>query len=573
VSFQLFKGEILGFYGIEGNGQREILRSITGILRGYTGEIILNGRPIAPQTPRQAIDAGISFITNDRHGENVFMPLSIAANLENPNLKAWSKNGVVDDALSAARIDEGIEKFRVKCDSAGQLIRELSGGNQQKVAIAGRFLQRPQLFIFDEPTIGVDVGSKSEIYAVLKQLAEDGIGVIVLSSDLPEIIGLSDRIIPVCSGRVQTPIVGCRATEEMVLNASVLGAAGAERPAQRSEQTAPAARARRRSPLAKWSSVPILLVIVAIMCVVGGRSNEAFLRPYNIGLILWQLAPLALVTVAQVLVVLTGAINLSVGPAMSLITCVLSYTMVTDSSIPLGIAAALLVGILCGLLNALVVVRLGIQHFIGTLATQIIFLGVSLCLRMTASGSISPLFSSMIKYKLGGKWPVTTLVVLVVFVLAEIVLQKTRFGTYLYAVGSNREAAFSSGIRTDRIRTLAYVWSGVFCALAGIVLAVRVGCGDPQAGTTFTTQTLTAVVLGGVALVGGRGTMMGPLMGAFLITVVQNFLNMMYVNAYWQYVYTGALIVIAASIYYYSDKKKKEALTGVQSARRSPLKR
>ena len=578
VSFKLYKGEILGFYGIEGNGQREILRSLTGILKGYTGEIILNGKQIAPQTPRQAIDAGISFITNDRHGENVFMPLPIASNLENPNLKGWSKNGVVDQKLSDSEVRRGIDTFRVKCDNAEQLIRELSGGNQQKVAIAGRFLQKPQLFVFDEPTIGVDVGSKSEIYQFLKDMAEEGIGVIVLSSDLPEIIGLSDRIIPVCSGRAQEPIIGCHATEEMVMEASVLGNTGAAN--DEAAGAAPAEddvhsvqhKVKGRNPLSKWGSVPILLALVAAMCWYGGRTNDAFLKPYNIGLILWQLAPLALVTLAQIWVVMTGAINLSVGPVMSLTTCVLSYTMATDGTIPFGILTAIIVGILCGLLNALIVVKLNIQHYIGTLSTQIIFLGISLCLRMTASGHISPAFTKVVKYKIASRWPVAAIFVIILYVVMEIIQQKTKFGTYIYAVGSNRDAAFSSGIRTDRIRTLAYVWSGIFCSLAGMVLAVRVGCGDPQAGTAFTQQTLTAVVLGGVSLAGGKGTILGPLVGAFLITVVQNFLNMIQVNAYWQYVYTGVLIVGAASIYFYSDKKRKESLNGIRNAKQSPLK-
>ncbi len=551
VSFKLYSGEILGLYGIEGNGQRELLRSLTGILPDYTGSITLNGKAIHPQSPRQAIDEGISFITNDRHGENVFMPLSIGSNLEIPNLKGWSRHGIIQDKHAFSQILQGIEQFRIKCDSSGQLIRELSGGNQQKVAIAGRFLQRPKLFIFDEPTIGVDVGSKSEIYTFLKEMAEEGIGVIVLSSDLPEIIGLSDRIIPVCGGHAQAPIPGCRATEESIMNASVLGSR--LETAQSAEAPAPAVQ---RHTFSKWSSIPILAVIIAAMCIIGGRSNETFLKPYNLGVILWQLAPLAIVTLAQVFVVLTGAINLSVGPAMSLITCVLSYVMADNTNIFMGLITAIVIGLLCGLLNAFIVVKLNIQHFIGTLATQIVFLGIALCLRSTASGSIAPAFSTAVKYKLAGRWPAAFCAVVVLFVLAELILQRTRFGTYIYAVGSNRDAAFSSGIQTGRIRTLAYVWSGILCALAGMILAVRVGCGDPQAGTTFTMQTLTAVVLGGVALVGGKGTAFGPFVGALLITVLQNFLNMMQVNAYWQYVYTGALIIIAASIYYYSAKIK-----------------
>ena len=571
VSFNLHSGEILGFYGIEGNGQREVLRTIFGLMDDCDGTIELAGKEVDTRKPSRVFKSGISYVTNDRHGENVFMPLPIRRNILAPNLFSWSRFGVVKQGHTKEKVLEGIEKFGVKCYGPDQLLRELSGGNQQKVAIAAKYLQNPKIMIFDECTKGVDVGAKGEIYTFLKELAAQGVGVIMLSSDMTEILSISDRILVMAEGRIRDDILSAEATEERIISSAIIIDSQAaeetgEAHPEAEETDAPqkeggsSIRGLDFASLligSKWGPPLLLSVLIIIMMAIGGVFSKTFLVPYNMGLIMWQAAPLLLVVLGQALVIMTGHMDLSVGPLMSLITCVMSLSMTTNESIVTGIAIALAVGVAAGLLNGLLVVIMNLPHFVATLSTQIIFFGAALLLRETAGGSIAPAFVKAVKFKIGGTWPVVFFIIILLVVLFEIILQKTKLGVAVYAIGSNREAAFSSGIKVSKMRIMVFVFSGVMAALAGMVLACRIGCGDPSSGANFSFQSITSVLLGGIVLSGGRGNITGATMGAALITILMNFLNMMKVNSYWQYVCMGIIILVSLIMYYYADVVKK----------------
>lgn len=553
VSFSLYQGEILGFYGIDGNGQREILQTLCGTYNPYQGEILLDGERLTPTSPREANRRGISFLTNDRHAKNVFMSLSIADNLTVPNLSKWAPNGIVSQSRVETGVLDGLRQFNVKYQSAEQLLRELSGGNQQKVALAGRALQNPKILILDEPTIGVDVGSKSEIYQFLHRLVDEGVGVIILSSDMPEIMSTSDRILVVSNGKISGEFDADQATEEQIVTAAVLGIKKPQTSASYNTK-ADGVPAPPRKSLGKWLAPLAIAALIILFGLIGGALSPAFLSPFNIGLILWQCVPLVLAALGQATIIMAGGIDLSIGPVMSLITCVLSYLLVSQGNGLVAVAAAVLAGLICGLCNAIGVVKLKMAHFVATLATQIIFWGAALILRPTAGGPIDKVFATAVKTKVAGVWPVAAIVMLVVVLLFELLLQRTKFGAFLYATGSNREAAYSSGINVDLVRMLSYIIGSVMAALAGVVLACRVGCGDPNAGTNFSIQTITAVVVGGVAMAGGRGTYTGAMLGAALIIVLQSFLNMIGVSSYWQYVWMGGLILAAVAIHFFTGK-------------------
>ena len=558
ISFDLHKGEVLGFYGIEGNGQREILRSICGLIGDYTGDIVLNGKQIHPIKPRHAIDEGITFITNDRHGENIFMKLPISKNLTIPNLKKWTHTGFVNEKIQEESIKESIQKFNIKCFGEKQLVQELSGGNQQKVSIAGRMLQGPHIFIFDEATLGVDVGAKGEIYSFIKNLVSTGIGVIMLSSDMTEILNLCDRILVVGGGELQKEMLGDEATEESIIYAAVK-----EKTFGHAEATKKKKEKKERHYLInifdndKWLPSYTVLSALALMIIVGGIINPVFVRPYNLGTILWQASPIITIALGQLIIFLTGHIDLSIGATMALVTCVLSRVMVNDQDIVRGIIIALLTGVAIGLLNAAIVVGLRIPHFVGTLATQTIIAGTALLVRDRPSGSISPLFSEIVKFKLGN-WPVTFFVLVVVVVALEFFIQKTKPGIYIRATGSFREAAFYSGIPTNKVRVLAYVACGIIASIGGCILAVRLGSGDPTAAGTLAFQSVSSVIIGGVALSGGRGTAIGALMGAMLLITMQNFLNMMRLSTYWQYCFMGMMILISVAFYLFVDTRRQK---------------
>lgn len=202
ISFDVRSGEVLGFAGLMGSGRTEIMHALFGSTALTEGALWLNGQPLAASSPKEAMASGLAFVTEDRKKEGLFLDFSVAYNLASANLKALSKRGVVDRARMKTYVSEAIRSFRVKTASQEISIRHLSGGNQQKVILAKWLGRKPQVLILDEPTRGVDVGAKREIYEMIDQLAAQGMGIILVSSELPEILGLCDRAVVMREGRL-----------------------------------------------------------------------------------------------------------------------------------------------------------------------------------------------------------------------------------------------------------------------------------------------------------------------------------------------------------------------------------
>jgi ribose transport system ATP-binding protein len=258
--------------------------------------------------------------------------------------------------------------------------------------------------------------------------------------------------------------------------------------------------------------------------------------------------PLALVSIGQMTVILLGGIDLSVGPLISLVTAIASFTIVNGPTGVLGILLCLATGLLVGGLNSALIVWLRIPDLISTLATYSVLLGMALIVRPSPGGSLSEDFADTITMRLGW-FPAAGLVLLVIGVIGELLLLKGRIGTRLYAVGSRPEAAFVAGIRVNAIRCCAYLFCGFMAAVAGLVVAARIGSGDPQAGSQFTLSSIAAVVVGGTSVFGGRGTLIGTLLGAILLMLLQNVLNELHVTAYYQYIWTGTLLLLSVALY------------------------
>ncbi|MFV0351066.1 MAG: sugar ABC transporter ATP-binding protein [Oscillospiraceae bacterium] len=202
VSFDLKKGEILGFAGLMGAGRTEVARLIFGADPKLAGEITINGRQVNIRTPKDAVHAGIGYLSEDRKRFGLAVGLSIADNMVLADLEKFSNAGVIDDRKIRHTAQEYVEKINVKTPSISQLIRRLSGGNQQKVIIAKWLIRNCDVLIFDEPTRGIDVGAKSEIYKLMSELAHQGKSIIMISSELQEVLRMSDRIVCMCEGRL-----------------------------------------------------------------------------------------------------------------------------------------------------------------------------------------------------------------------------------------------------------------------------------------------------------------------------------------------------------------------------------
>lgn len=224
ISFDLNKGEILGFAGLMGAGRTEVMRTIFGADRLDAGEIVLEGRPLSMKSPRQAIASGIALVPEDRKGQGLFMQLDVMSNITMSSLKGLSRYSVINHKARRKIAGEMIERMKVKTPHMEQKIGLLSGGNQQKCILGRCILIQPKVLIFDEPTRGIDIGAKAEIYKLMSDLAKQGIGIIVVSSELPEIIAVSDRVIIMNEGHITATLAEGDITQDNIIKYMVGGA-------------------------------------------------------------------------------------------------------------------------------------------------------------------------------------------------------------------------------------------------------------------------------------------------------------------------------------------------------------
>jgi ribose transport system ATP-binding protein len=201
VSLEVRRGEVVGLAGLLGSGRTETARAIFGADPVDGGTMTMHGRPLAPKAPHDAIAARIALVSEDRKGEGIIPELSVRENLTLAALPTLTRFGIVDRAKQGAIVDEYMRRFGIKASSSEQKIRELSGGNQQKVLLARWLCTRPDLFIVDEPTRGIDIGARGEIQSLVNELARDGLGVLMISSDLEELVEGSSRVVVLRDGR------------------------------------------------------------------------------------------------------------------------------------------------------------------------------------------------------------------------------------------------------------------------------------------------------------------------------------------------------------------------------------
>jgi putative multiple sugar transport system ATP-binding protein len=219
MNFKLRKGEIIGFAGLMGSGRTELARSLFGNPDNYklAGRLTMKGKERKFSNPRAAIKAGLAYATEDRKGNGLVLIQDVKFNTTLANLGAVSRRGVVDFNNEVKIANEYKNNLRIKTPSVDQLVGNLSGGNQQKVSVAKWLFATPDILILDEPTRGIDVGAKFEIYTIMNALVAKGMSIIMISSELPEVLGMSDRIYTVSSGRITGELPVAEATQEKIM--------------------------------------------------------------------------------------------------------------------------------------------------------------------------------------------------------------------------------------------------------------------------------------------------------------------------------------------------------------------
>jgi ABC-type sugar transport system ATPase subunit len=221
VSFTIHAGEIVGLAGLVGSGRTKLCKALFGAAPYDSGTIYLHGRPTSIHSPREAIAHGIAYLSEDRHLEGVILSMSIAKNVTLPILGRFAPRGLLDLSKERRFADEMMARVDVRASGREQVVATLSGGNQQKVALAKWLSTRSKIFLFDEPTVGIDVGAKSEIYQLVAALAREGVACLLISSEIPEVLSLSSRVLVMRKGRIAGELDPRTATEEDILRLAV----------------------------------------------------------------------------------------------------------------------------------------------------------------------------------------------------------------------------------------------------------------------------------------------------------------------------------------------------------------
>ncbi|MGE5583114.1 MAG: sugar ABC transporter ATP-binding protein [Bacillota bacterium] len=220
IDFTVSAGEVLGIAGLMGAGRTELAKAIFGALKIDSGEIYLEGRKIKVRSPREAVRHGIAYLSEDRKMEGLFLELSIKHNISISSLDELARLGKINNRAETKRVEGYIQKLKIKTPAMKQTVKHLSGGNQQKVVLSKWMMTQPKVLILDEPTRGVDVGAKIEIYNLINRLKESGVAIILISSELPEVMGISDRIMVIHEGRVTGTYTHDEASQEKIMRSA-----------------------------------------------------------------------------------------------------------------------------------------------------------------------------------------------------------------------------------------------------------------------------------------------------------------------------------------------------------------
>ncbi len=546
VSLTARTGQIIGVSGVAGNGQRELLRALAG-LAPFRGRVRQGG---ADQRSRDLLHDA-AYVPAERHAEGLMMSLTVRENAAVAALPGFRGGWLLSRRRELARVGETLRSLDVRAPSLDAEVSALSGGNQQKVVLARALLSAPLLVIADEPTQGVDVGARAEIYRILREVAASGIPVIVSSSDAKELEGLCDEVVVMSRGKVIETLTGADVSEARMITAAVRATARAA-----AAEELGANDAKPRSGVRRWFEgdyAPSLLLI-AVVVALGGyifAHNHRYLSAFNLSTVLLAATALGFIALGQTVCLLLGGIDLSVGPLSGFLVVVASF-FVTDrqpvAMIAAGVVVMAAVAVAVGLVNGSLIRFAGFTPIAATLTMYIALQGLGFVLRDGPDGYIHAGVVAAIQATLG-PIPVAFLALVAAALVAERSLRHRRWGWRLRATGSDEEAARRVGVKVHRTVISGYVLGSLFTLLGAVMLMGQIGVGDPRQGVGYTLSSITAVVLGGTSLLGGRGTFLGTLLGAVLITQLLNATVFLGLSTLWQYVFQGLLILVAAIVY------------------------
>ncbi|MBV9489312.1 MAG: ATP-binding cassette domain-containing protein [Verrucomicrobia bacterium] len=570
VSFSVRAGEILGFAGLVGSGRTEIARVLFGIDRATSGTIRLLDRVASPRSPGEAMKAGIAYVSEDRLGQSLIMDFTVLANASLAVIGQATRLGFLQTQREIRLVKPYLDRLRLRFHSFEQPVNTLSGGNQQKVVLSKWLATVPQVIIFDEPTQGVDVQTKAEVHAVIAELARQGIAIILISSELPELVGMCHRMIVLREGRVTAELDRDQATQERIAYAAI-GTAGDQEPS--SGRADPNRAADLGGPTALSASSPQggrrpwrrellrsviqrrelgLVAAIAAVVLPVFMINPRMLSGPNLVALSMDAALLSIVAAAQMLVVITRNIDLSVASVIGLAAYMsaASFRGHPDLNTAIALAMGCGIGLVCGILNGAVVTVGRVPAIVVTLGTLALYRGLDSLLaggKQISAGQVSQAWLDLTGRSVAGIPGVVLIAVGVLSVLG-FVLRFSSPGRELFAIGSNPDGARLIGIRVQRRVCGAFAFAGLLAGFDGALWASRYATIDARVASGFELTVIAAVVIGGVAIRGGSGTILGVALGGLTLLVIRNGLMLVRVDPLWLQGVYGLVILIAITV-------------------------
>lgn len=537
ISLDIRSGEIVGMYGLIGSGRSELARAMFG-LEKHSGNVRLHGKRLRPTDPGAASEAGLAYVGEDRLTEGIFANHSCRSNVTSANLKALSRGGILSTRKEKDSAQRVIDRLSVKLDSQMQAIHTLSGGNQQKLML-GRWLEtHPKVLILDEPTRGVDVAAKVEIHRLIDELAADGMGILLISSELPEVMRMSDRVLVLCEGEI-TGEFDPRRHDDGTVAAAAFPHPG------RSRSTREAASGSDGTGAFQFKGWGIIAALTLVTLVMSLLRPQEFATIQNLIDVLTFASILSVGAAGMTLAIVAGGIDISVGAVLGLVGAVAGMAAIRGVPPVFCLILAVCLGAACTAVNSLVSTLGRIHSIVVTLAGISIYRGIML--QITGGYEVSPLpdaYRALTNTELFSI-PGVLQIALVVLVFNWLLLNRTIMGRRLLAVGNSVNAARGIGLSPWKLQLVAFSIMGGLVGLASVMWGGYYGKIQSNTGLGWELQVIAATVIGGCSIMGGRGTAMGTFLGAVLIALIYNMLVILRISSYWQMFCVGALILAA----------------------------
>ncbi len=570
VSFTLKAGEILGLGGLVGSGRTEIARVLFGIDRPTAGTVCLGASTVPPRSPADAMKAGIAYVSEDRIGQSLIMEFGVLTNASLPVIDQATQLGLVRYQRELDLVKPHLDRLRLRFRRFDQPVSTLSGGNQQKVVLSKWLATTPRVVLFDEPTQGVDVQTKAEVHSMIADLARHGMAIILISSELPELISMCHRILVLKEGRVTGEFNRGEASQEQIMDAATRVNTGHESPANTRGHEGDdsgdhgAAELPSRSGLGQGRRFQAffhqlfarrelgLIIAMAAVVLPVSAINPRMLSASNLVALAMDAALLSIVAAGQMLVLITRNIDLSVASIIGLAAYISADTLRAHPglNILLAIGIACAVGLGCGIINGLVVTLGRVPAIVVTLGTLALYRGFDSLLahgKQISADQVPAAWLGLTNKSLLGV-PGVAVIAFAVLLLLALVLRFSPFGRELFAIGSNPDGARLIGIPVQSRVLAAFAGAGLLAGFDGALWASRYATIDARVASGFELTVIAAVVVGGVGIRGGSGTILGIALGGLTLLVIRNGLTLIRVDPLWLQGVYGLVILGAITI-------------------------